>query len=110
MVKVPNRPPTPIEPRRPADVGIPPPSDACPRLEVEVVIVAGAVVREGDRLSTHIRGERVRLQREGQEVAWVHDQATVEQIKRCQEAGGLYGGLVAAAALDSAVIVLESHR
>ena len=109
MVKVPNRAITPIESRPPARVGGSPPSDACPPLQVAVPIIEGAWVRAGDRVSTHVRDERVQLRSSGQIVAWLEDGPESQTIIQCHEAGRRYEGHVATLKGAGAVIPLESH-
>ena len=106
MVKVPNRPPTPVEP---GPSGPEPPPELCPPLEVEVAIAPGASVHNGDPVSAQLRQERVRLLSRGQVVAWLDDETTVGTIKQCHEAGGRYRGQVAAVSAGRVVILLESH-
>ena len=106
MVKVPNRPPTPVEP---GPSGFEPPPAVCPSLTIEVAIDTGASVRNGDPVSAQLRGGRVRLLSRGQVVAWVDDETTVGTIKQCHEAGGRYRGQVAAVSAGRVVILLESH-
>ena len=108
MVKVPNRPPTPVEPR-PSGVSGGLPLDVCPSLELEVALVEGADLRVGDAVSAHLRSGIVQLLCRGQIVARVEDEATVRKIRQCDEAGGLYEGQVIAAPDGQAVILLEDR-
>lgn len=105
MVKVPNRPPTPAEPRPSG----PPPPEACPSLVLEVDLGADVSVRKGEPISVQVRGGLVRCLSRGQIVAWVDDETTVKSITKCQEAGGKYEGHVDAVADGVAVILLESR-
>ena len=65
MVKVPNRPPTPAEPR---SSGKQPQPEVRPSLTVEVALVAGSSVHDRDPVSAQVRGEQVRLLCRGQVV------------------------------------------
>ena len=106
MVKVPNRPPTPVDP---GPSGPEPPPGACPSLTIEVAIATGASLHNGDPMSAQLRGGRVRLLCRGQVVAWVDDETTVRTIHQCHETGGRYRGQVASVAAGRAVILFEGH-
>ena len=106
MVKVPNRPPTPAEPR---SSGKQPQPKVRPSLTVEVALVAGSSVHDRAPVSAQVRGEKVRLLCRGQVVGWVDDAKAAETIIQCHEAGGRYEGHVAAVASGEVVILLEGH-
>lgn len=108
MVKIPNRPPTPIGPRDPE--GPPPSQHLCPDLLIEAPVETGATVRAGDPISVQIRDGRVRVLCQGQVIGWVAAPEIVEAIRACQEAGATYSGSVASLDGGTAVIALEGRR
>lgn len=107
MVKVPNRPPTPIEPRVPPGG---PPSSLCPELIAEVLLEGSHNVRLGDLVSVQVRNARVRVLSNGQVVGSIVDPQTVEAILRCSEAGGAYQGRVNSLDMKTASVALEGRR
>lgn len=108
MVKIPNRPPTPIGPREP--VGPPPPPHVCPDIEVDVPLDSGVSVQAGDRVSVQVRDGRVRVGVRGQVIGWVTAREPVEAIRACQEGGGSYVGHVSSLQGKTAVVALEGRR
>lgn len=108
MVKIPNRPPTPIGPRDP--VGPPLPPGVCPNTELEVPLDAEASVQTGDPVSVQVREGRVRVLCRGQVIGWVASPEAVEAIRTCHEAGGAYVGRVSSSDGRTAVVELEGQR
>jgi len=108
MVKIPNRPPTPIGPREP--VGPPPPPHVCPDIEVDVPLDSGVSVQAGDRVAVQVRDGRVRVGVRGQVIGWVTAREPVEAIRACQEGGGSYVGHVSSLQGRTAVVALEGRR
>lgn len=106
MVKIPNRPPTPIVPRNPDG----PPPHLCPDLLIELPVETEATVRAGDAISVQIRDGRVRVLCQGQVIGWVSAPEIVEAIRACQEAGATYRGSVASLDGGTAVVTLEGRR
>lgn len=109
MVKVPNRSPTPIEPRPVAGIGGQLPSDVCPPLEVEVAFPSDLAIRVGDPVPVQVRAEQVRLMWHAQVIGFVEDGAKARTIIQCHEGGRPYGGRVTTIEPDRAVILLESR-
>lgn len=108
MVKIPNRPPTPIEPRYPAGPPVPP--EICADLSAQVPLEAGALVRVNDRIFTQVRDGRVRVMSRGQVIGWIVDPESVPVIVKCHEAGRAYIGHVVSVAGRTAVVALEGSR
>lgn len=108
MVKIPNRPPTPIGPRNP--IGPPPPSGICADIVIEVSLHADASTQTGDPISVQVRDGRVRVLCRGQVIGWVAAPEAVEAIQTCQDAGRSYVGRVSSLDGGTAVVALEGRR
>ena len=109
MVKARNRPTTSMEPRQVSvmpELALP----ECPPLEVTVSLAAGASPKKGESVTAHPRPEGVRLLSRGQIVAYVEDEATVQTITACHEAGVRYQGPVDEVSAGRAVILLAGRR
>ena len=109
MVKVPNRPPTPIEPRSSAGVSGQLPAALCPSLEIEITTGTGVSLQVGDPVLAQVLDGHVRLLCHERVVALVEDEAKAGTIIECHEIGVQYKGQVARAHDDRAVILLDGH-
>lgn len=108
MVKIPNRPPTPIGPRDP--IGPPPPPSVCPDMVIEVSLDAEASIQTGDSIAVQVRDDRVRVLCRGQIIGWVAAPEAVEAIQTCHDAGRSYVGWVSSLDGRIAMVVLEGRR